>query len=90
MRDYHKREKVKIMQTHVITSFKDSIALSSVILSGLSSDVCFFISGIEIRRESLAGRRQGKMKSTVTKACTKEGKGREITDRYTSTGDRGS
>lgn len=32
------------MSTHVMTSFRDSIAFSRVILSGLSSDVCFFMS----------------------------------------------
>lgn len=38
------KEEVKVTQTHVMTSFRDSIAFSSVILSGLSSDVCFFMS----------------------------------------------
>lgn len=32
--------------TYVMTSFRDSMALSSVILSGLSSDVCFFMSAV--------------------------------------------
>lgn len=30
--------------THVMTSFRDSMAFSSVILSGFSSDVCFLMS----------------------------------------------
>lgn len=41
--DHHKGS-IKVKQTHVMTSFRDSIAFSSVILSGLSSDVCFFMS----------------------------------------------
>lgn len=41
--DHHKR-RAEVVPTHVITSFRDSIAFSSVILSGLSSDVCFFMS----------------------------------------------
>lgn len=41
------------MPTHVMTSFRDSIAFSSVILSGLSSDVCFFMSAVLEERESL-------------------------------------
>lgn len=43
--DHHKR-RAKVVPTHVITSFRDSIAFSSVILSGLSSDVCFFMSAV--------------------------------------------
>lgn len=35
-----------VKPTHVMTSFNDSIAFSNVILSGLSSDVCFFMSAI--------------------------------------------
>lgn len=47
----HKR-KAKVTPTHVMTSFRDSIAFSSVILSGLSSDVCFFMSAMVEERES--------------------------------------
>lgn len=43
----------EVMPTHVMTSFRDSIAFSSVILSGLSSDVCFFMSAVLEERESL-------------------------------------
>lgn len=37
--------------TYVITSFNDSIALSRVTLSGLSSVVCFLISTIKKQNE---------------------------------------
>lgn len=39
----------RLTQTYVMTSFRDSMAFSSVILSGLSSDVCFFMS-VAIRK----------------------------------------
>lgn len=57
MCDYLKR-KGKVKPTHVMTSFKDSIAFSSVILSGLSSDVCFFMSALEEERKGLVKSRQ--------------------------------
>lgn len=41
---YMHRVLVQPSHTHVMTSFRDSMAFSSVILSGLSSDVCFLIS----------------------------------------------
>ena len=51
--DHHKR-KGKVTATHVMTSFRDSIALSSFSLSGLSSGVCFFTSAMEEeKRETL-------------------------------------
>lgn len=56
LHDHHKR-KVKLTCTHVMTSFRDSIAFSSVILSGLSSDVCFFMSA-KIEEKGLVRRRQ--------------------------------
>lgn len=43
---YMHRVLVQPGHTHVMTSFRDSMAFSSVILSGLSSDVCFLISEI--------------------------------------------
>lgn len=53
--DHHKR---KDKVTHVMTSFRDSMAFSSVILSGLSSDVCFFMSAMVRERGSLVRSRQ--------------------------------
>lgn len=58
-----------------MTSFRDSIAFSSVILSGLSSDVCFFMSAVLEERDSLLRSRKaggdinhvGKKKSWVEK-----------------------
>lgn len=49
-----------------MTSFRDSIAFSSVILSGLSSDVCFFMSGIEKRMEKVSLEVDGREEMKIT------------------------
>lgn len=69
------------MPTYVMTSFRDSIAFSSVILSGLSSDVCFFMSAAseeeETERKEFVGEqnRQGEMgiMERKVKECREQG-----------------
>lgn len=82
--DYHKR-KGKVAPTHVMTSFRDSIAFSSVILSGLSSDVCFFMSEMVEERKRKFGkkvdRRDRRWESCRERRAGKEQREREITDR---------
>lgn len=67
-----------VKPTHVMTSFNDSIAFSSVLLSGLSSDVCFLISAIQKERDSLffvSVERQEEMTSTESKEREKNREG---------------
>lgn len=45
--------------THVMTSFRDSMAFSSVILSGFSSDVCFLMSASIAKMKLFMNRRLG-------------------------------
>lgn len=71
----------RVKPTHVMTSFNDSIAFSSVILSGLSSDVCFLISAIQKERDSLffvSVERQEEMTSSESKERREEQRGKEI------------
>lgn len=64
------------MPTYVMTSFRDSIAFSSVILSGLSSDVCFLMSaaaeGEETERKQFVGERNSQGEREIMERKVKE------------------
>lgn len=72
-----------------MTSFKDSMAFSSVILSGLSSDVCFFMSARTKEMECLVRSRQaGNDQNHIQKAKLKRIQ-RKRHYRQVSTGNNG-